>query len=56
MNTRGNQAENALLTRLLGTAMQIRSIVDTGELSDPRRARPALEGLRQRMSHDFRYV
>jgi len=56
MNTRGNQTERELLDRLLGTAMQIQTIAEAGELSDPRRARTALEGLRQRLSRDIRAI
>ena len=56
MNTRGNQTERELLDRLLGTAMQIQTIAEAGELSDLRRARTALEGLRQRLSRDIRAI
>jgi hypothetical protein len=48
--------ENKLLDLLLGTAAHIQNMAQTGELDNPRKARAALEGLRQRMAHDIEAI
>jgi hypothetical protein len=56
VSSRNLFSENELLNRLLGTALHIQSIALYRELDDPKKARSALEGLRQRMSRDLKAI